>query len=237
MSTLFQPELQYWDIRGPTEIDPTRIPEFQASELLQSIAGQNLKGSAFEVLLQNQERAQQADARNQAFYSLAQQTGIPAAQLSPMANLDPDLLGPGANGRPAHVDQSGLVSMVSAQSEAEEVQRRARQETAVNQHAAEVAREQEQEAFHARLAASAEGTPPDILAAAGGAHGTAALHQAVASVSPSGAIGSGGLPAPVPIGSDQLLQFISHMSPSEGYDALAWAITANHSNIKAASIP
>ena len=28
MSGLFQPELQYWDIRGPTEIDPKRIPEF-----------------------------------------------------------------------------------------------------------------------------------------------------------------------------------------------------------------
>ena len=94
MSGLFEPELQYWDIKGPQEIDPTRIPEFPASDLLQSIAGQNLKGAAFEVLLQNQERAQQADQRNQAFYSLAQQTGIPAAQLSPMANLDPDLLGP-----------------------------------------------------------------------------------------------------------------------------------------------
>ena len=90
MSGLFEPELQYWDIKGPQEIDPTRIPEFPASDLLQSIAGQNLKGAAFEVLLQNQERAQQADARNQAFYSLAQSTGIPAAQLAPMVSLDPD---------------------------------------------------------------------------------------------------------------------------------------------------
>ena len=70
MSGLFEPELQYWDIKGPQEIDPTRIPEFPASDLLQSIAGQNLKGAAFEVLLQNQERAQQADQRNQAFYCL-----------------------------------------------------------------------------------------------------------------------------------------------------------------------
>ena len=70
MSGLFEPELQYWDIKGPQEIDPTRIPEFPASDLLQSIAGQNLKGAAFEVLLQNQEKAQQADQRNQAFYSL-----------------------------------------------------------------------------------------------------------------------------------------------------------------------
>ena len=85
MSGLFQPELQYWDIKGPTEIDPKRIPEFPASDLIQSIAGQNLKGAAFEVLLQNQERAQQADARNQAFYSLAQQSGIPVAQLSPLS--------------------------------------------------------------------------------------------------------------------------------------------------------
>ena len=212
---------------------------FPASDLLQSIAGQNLKGAAFEVLLQNQEKAQQADQRNQAFYSLAQQTGIPAAQLSPMVNLDPDLLGPGANGRPAHVDQSGLISMVSAQSESEEAQRRARIEAAAHQHALDVARQQEQEALHASLAASAEGTPPDLLAAAGGAHGTAAVHAAVASVSPSGATGSGGappasvslsggLPDPVPIGPDELLQFISHMSPSEGYDALAWAMAFAH---------
>ena len=229
MSGLFQPELQYWDIKGPQEIDPTRIPEFPASDLLQSIAGQNLKGAAFEVLLQNQVRAQQADQRNQAFYSLAQQTGIPAAQLSPMANLDPDLLGPGANGRPAHVDQSGLVSMVSAQSVSEEAQRRAREEAAVHEHAAELARQREQEAIHAALAASAEGTPPDILAAAGGAHGTAALHEAVASVSSTGATGSGAvLPAPVPIDSGQLLQMISHMSPAEGYDALVWAMHFAH---------
>ena len=234
MSGLFEPELQYWDIKGPQEIDPTRIPEFPASDLLQSIAGQNLKGAAFEVLLQNQEKAQQADQRNQAFYSLAQQTGIPAAQLSPMVNLDPDLLGPGANGRPAHADQSGLVSMVSAQSEAEEAQRRARLEAAAHQHALDVARQQEQEALHASLAASAQGTPPDILDAAGGAHGTAAVHAAVASVSPSGATGSGGgsvslaAGAPVPIGPDELLQFISHMSPAEGYDALAWAMAFAH---------
>ena len=57
MSGLFQPELQYWDIKGPTEIDPKRIPEFPASDLIQSIAGQNLKGAAFEVLLQKSRKS------------------------------------------------------------------------------------------------------------------------------------------------------------------------------------
>ena len=112
----------------------------------------------------------------------------------------------------------------------EEAARRARELAALHERAAEVARQQEQEALHANLAASAEGTTPDILEAAGGAHGSAALHEAVASVSSTGATGSGGgaLPAPVPIGPDDLLQFISHMSPSEGYDALAWAMAFAH---------
>ena len=189
----FRPELQYWDIRGPTEIDPQRIPEFPASDLLQSIAGQNLKGAAFEVLLQNQERAAQADARNQAFFALAGQTGIPAAQLAPMVALDPDLLGPGASGRPAHQDQGGLVQMVGAQSQAEEAQRLARQTEALHQQALAETRRQEQEALHAALAAQAQA---DILEAAGGRHGTAAVHAAVASVSPSGATGSGGAAPP-----------------------------------------
>ena len=47
---MFQVELQYDDIKGPTEIDMTRIPEFPASAALQSIEGQNLKGAAFDVL-------------------------------------------------------------------------------------------------------------------------------------------------------------------------------------------
>ena len=34
---MFQVELQYDDIKGPTEIDMTRIPEFPASAALQSI--------------------------------------------------------------------------------------------------------------------------------------------------------------------------------------------------------
>ena len=47
---MFQVELQYDDIKGPTEIDMIRIPEFPASAALQSIEGQNLKGAAFDVL-------------------------------------------------------------------------------------------------------------------------------------------------------------------------------------------
>ena len=39
---MFQVEMQYDDIVGPTEIDMTRIPEFPASAALQSIEGQNL---------------------------------------------------------------------------------------------------------------------------------------------------------------------------------------------------
>ena len=91
---MFQVELQYDDIKGPTEIDPTRIPEFPASSALQSIEGQNLKGAAFDVLNAYAEQARMADMRHEAFYTLARETGIPAAQLQPMVDLNPDLLGP-----------------------------------------------------------------------------------------------------------------------------------------------
>ena len=91
---MFQTELQYDDIKGPTEIDPTRIPEFPASSALQSIEGQNLKGAAFDVLQAYAEQARMADMRQEAFYTLARETGIPAAQLQPMVALTPALLGP-----------------------------------------------------------------------------------------------------------------------------------------------
>ena len=97
---MFQVELQYDDIKGPTEIDMTRIPEFPASAALQSIEGQNLKGAAFDVLQAYADQARMADMRHEAFYTLAQETGIPAAQLQPMVDLNPDLIGPRPGGLP-----------------------------------------------------------------------------------------------------------------------------------------
>ena len=78
--------MQYDDIVGPTEIDMTRIPEFPASQALQSIEGQNLKGAAFDVLQSYAEQARMADMRHEAFYTLARETEIPAAQLQPAAH-------------------------------------------------------------------------------------------------------------------------------------------------------
>ena len=106
---MFQVELQYDDIKGPTEVDMTRIPEFPASAALQSIEGQNLKGAAFDVLQAYADQARMADMRHEAFYTLAQETGIPAAQLQPMVDLNPDLIAP----RPtpaaeAHVDLGAI---------------------------------------------------------------------------------------------------------------------------------
>ena len=60
---MFQVELQYDDIKGPTEIDMTRIPEFPASAALQSIEGQNLKGAAFDVLQAYADQARMPDMR------------------------------------------------------------------------------------------------------------------------------------------------------------------------------
>ena len=105
--------MQYDDIVGPTEIDMTRIPEFPASAALQSIEGQNLKGAAFDVLQSYAEQARMADMRHEAFYTLARETGIPAAQLQPMVDLNPDLLGHTA--RPAAQAHAELVGHLNAQ--------------------------------------------------------------------------------------------------------------------------
>ena len=109
---MFQVELQYDDIKGPTEIDMTRIPEFPASAALQSIEGQNLKGAAFDVLQAYADQARMADMRHEAFYTLAQETGIPVAQLQPMVDLNPDLIGPRPGG-PAARSHADLVSHIS----------------------------------------------------------------------------------------------------------------------------
>ena len=113
---MFQVELQYDDIKGPTEIDMTRIPEFPASAALQSIEGQNLKGAAFDVLQAYADQARMADMRHEAFYTLAQETGIPVAQLQPMVDLNPDLIGPRPGG-PAAGSHADLVSHISRRSE------------------------------------------------------------------------------------------------------------------------
>ena len=101
----FKYVLQFHDISAPTEVDPSHFREYPASDLLQSIAGQNLKGAAFDVLQMNQERARRAEERNQAFWELCRQTGMPAAHVGPMVAQHPELLGPGANGRPSGQDQ------------------------------------------------------------------------------------------------------------------------------------
>ena len=112
----FKYVLQFHDISAPTEIDPSIFREYPASDLLQSIAGQNLKGAAFDVLQMNQERARRAEERNQAFWELCRQTGIPAAYVTPMVRQHPELLGPGANGRPSGEDQQSLLGRVTEHS-------------------------------------------------------------------------------------------------------------------------
>ena len=101
----FKHVLQFHDISAPTEVDPSIFREYPASALLQSIAGQNLKGAAFDVLQNNQERARRAEERNNAFWELCRQTGMPAAHVTPMVVQHPELLGAGANGRPSGQDQ------------------------------------------------------------------------------------------------------------------------------------
>ena len=89
----FQYEMQYQDIQPTTEVDMTQIPEFPASSALQSIEGQNLKGAAFDVLEAYAAASHMADMRSDAFHALQRETGIPAHQLQPMVDLNPDLLG------------------------------------------------------------------------------------------------------------------------------------------------
>ncbi len=94
-ASAFRYDLQFPDIRGPTEVDLQRIPEYPASSVLQSIEGQNLKGAAFDQLSLNQAVADQARQRNEAFYQLARDTGIHAAHLQPIVEIAPTCLGQG----------------------------------------------------------------------------------------------------------------------------------------------
>ena len=85
--------MQYDDIKPTTEIDTSQIPEFPASTALQSIEGQNIKGAAFDVLEAYAQASHNADMREEAFHALQRHTGIPASQLQPMVEMNPDLLG------------------------------------------------------------------------------------------------------------------------------------------------
>ena len=141
---MFQVEMQYDDIVGPTEIDMSRIPEFPASQALQSIEGQNLKGAAFDVLQSYAEQARMADMRHEAFYTLARETGIPAAQLQPMVDLNPDLLGHTA--RPAAQAHAELVGHIATRSERDRMNTMAQAQGHIM---GELAAEDAQEAAHA----------------------------------------------------------------------------------------
>ena len=136
--------MQYDDIVGPTEIDMTRIPEFPASAALQSIEGQNLKGAAFDVLQSYAEQARMADMRHEAFYTLARETGIPAAQLQPMVDLNPDLLG--HTERPAAQAHAELVGHIATRSERDRMNTMAQAQGHIM---GELAAEDAQEAAHA----------------------------------------------------------------------------------------
>ena len=68
-------EEQFDDIRPPTELDISRIPEFPASAALHSIEGQNIRGAAMDVLHAYAAQSQMADERNQNFYALQRETG------------------------------------------------------------------------------------------------------------------------------------------------------------------
>ena len=107
--------MQFSDIQTTTEIDMTQIPEFPASSALQSIEGQNLKGAAFDVLEAYAQAAHNADMREDAFHQLARQTGIPASQLQPMVELNPDLLG--HRPQPAAHAHAALVDHISQRSQ------------------------------------------------------------------------------------------------------------------------
>ena len=156
----FKYVLQFHDISAPKEVDPSHFREYPASDLLQSIAGQNLKGAAFDVLQMNQERARRAEERNQAFWELCRQTGMPAAHVTPMVAQHPELLGPGANGRPSGQDQQSLLGRVTEHSRRVRLDQMAAAEQALHEQAAEGMAAEEAGAAHATLVAGLGGGAP-----------------------------------------------------------------------------
>ena len=73
---MYRYELQYHDME-PTQMAPGRIRQYPQNLALQSIMGQNLAHTAWDVLAAKQQQGHEAMQRDEQIRMLSMQTGVP----------------------------------------------------------------------------------------------------------------------------------------------------------------
>jgi hypothetical protein len=78
---MYRVELQFDDISGNTQIDPSKIPHYPINDALASVAGRNLVGLPWDALVAKQAQGSQAMLRDQALRSISIAHGVPEVHL------------------------------------------------------------------------------------------------------------------------------------------------------------
>jgi hypothetical protein len=86
---MYRVELQFDDISGNTQIDPSKIPHYPINDALASVAGRNLVGLPWDALAAKQAQGSQAMLRDQALRSISIAHGVPEVHLG---GASPDLV-------------------------------------------------------------------------------------------------------------------------------------------------
>ena len=93
---MYRVELQYHDIGPPEELDASKIPSYPLNDAMQSVAGRNIAGAAWDLLAAKQVQMEQAMQRAEQFRAMAAAAQVPPVFVHPPPNAGP----PGPQGDP-----------------------------------------------------------------------------------------------------------------------------------------
>ena len=72
---------QYHDMHQDRGLDPSKIPHYPINEFMQSVAGRNLAGAAWDQIAAMQAKGAQAMQRDQEIREISVATGVPEVHL------------------------------------------------------------------------------------------------------------------------------------------------------------
>ena len=72
---------QYHDLDGSTQVDPSRIKSYPINDFMQSVAGRNMAGAAWNLIREKNEQGAAAMQRNEIIRNMSIETGIPEVHL------------------------------------------------------------------------------------------------------------------------------------------------------------
>ena len=72
---------QYHDLEGSTQVDPSRIKSYPINDFMQSVAGRNMAGAAWNLIREKNEQGAAAMQRNEIIRNMSVETGIPEVHL------------------------------------------------------------------------------------------------------------------------------------------------------------